>query len=50
MKKIVVFLLAATMACGVVSSAFAAEILNCWFPPDWKAKTENAKSIAKALA
>jgi len=49
MKRIVVFLVAAAMVCGVVSSAFSAEILTCWFPPDWKSKTENAKSIAKAL-
>jgi ABC transporter, phosphonate, periplasmic substrate-binding protein len=49
MKKSLVFLLAATMFCGMVSTAFSSEILTCWFPPDWKAKTENAKSIAKAL-
>jgi ABC transporter, phosphonate, periplasmic substrate-binding protein len=49
MKKIVVFLLAATMVFGLVSNAFSVEILTCWFPPDWQAKTENAKIIAKAL-
>lgn len=50
MKRIVLFLVAATMVFSLSGTAFAVEILTCWFPPSWKAKTENAKIISKALA
>lgn len=50
MKKLFVLLVAATMVLGVTSAALSAEIVTCWFPPDWNAKAEKAQSITKALA
>lgn len=50
MKKVVAAPLAAVMLLAMMlSSAFAAEI-NCWFPPDWSKKPQQAQEIAKALS
>jgi len=50
MKKLFALLVAATMVLGMTGAAFSAEIVTCWFPPDWNAKAEKAQSITKALA
>lgn len=50
MKKVFASTIAAVMLFGMMlTSAQAAEI-NCWFPPDWSSKTQQAQDITKALS
>ena len=50
MKKVFAATVAAAMLFGLtLTSAFAAEI-NCWFPPDWSKKPEQAQATTKALS
>lgn len=50
MKRVIVApLVAFTLFAVMLTSAFAAE-MNCWFPPDWSKKPQQAQAIAKALS
>jgi len=50
MKKVFASTIAAVMLLSMMlTSAYAADI-NCWFPPDWNSKTQQAQDIAKALS
>jgi len=50
MKKVFASTIAAVMLFGMMlTSAFAADI-NCWFPPEWSSKTQQAGDITKALS
>lgn len=49
MKRSVVILLVLGLAWCLVPPAGAADSLNCWFPPAWKAKTGQARIITSAL-
>lgn len=50
MKKAFVAAISAFMLFSLLlGSAFAAEV-NCWFPPDWSKKPEQAQAITKALS
>lgn len=50
MRKVFAVPLAVVMLCTLMlTAAFAAE-MNCWFPPDWIKKPQQAQEIAKALS
>ena len=34
---------------GMSITAYATESMNCWFPPEWKARANAAKTITDAL-
>jgi len=50
MRKTVVTLLAMSFLFCLVQPIFAADLLTCWFPPDWKAKATQAQAITSALS
>lgn len=50
MKNLIALVIGACMIFGVTGTALSAEIVTCWFPPSWNAKTEKARVITKALA
>ena len=49
MRKITL-LLTVFLAFSFASSAFAVDSIDCWFPPGWKAKGQEAKAITDALS
>jgi ABC-type phosphate/phosphonate transport system substrate-binding protein len=50
MRKKLYFTIIILLATGLIfNSAFAAGI-NCWFPPAWKSKPQQAKAICKVLS
>jgi ABC-type phosphate/phosphonate transport system substrate-binding protein len=50
MRKVFTAILAAFMLCSMVQGSALAAEMNCWFPPDWSKKPEQAQAIAKALS
>jgi len=50
MKHRVVMLLVLVLVGLPAVQALAADRINCWFPPDWKSKTEKAQAITQVLS
>ena len=48
-KRVMGIIAAMAMVAAMGSSAYA-EGMNCWFPPEWKSKPEQAQGIAQALS
>jgi len=49
MKRVLGLTAAIILILAMISSAYA-ETLNCWFPPGWKSKPQQAQEITKALS
>lgn len=49
MKRFLIPAMAVILA-GFQSAVFAVDKIDCWFPPSWKTKPDQAKKIAKALS
>jgi ABC-type phosphate/phosphonate transport system substrate-binding protein len=50
MKKVFAAAIASFMLCALLLSSANAAEMNCWFPPDWSKKPEQAQAVAKALS
>jgi len=50
MKRILTLLVLTLFLTAPIGQALAADSLTCWFPPGWKNKAEQARTIAKALS
>ncbi len=50
MKTSFLFRLWLALLLSLTSLAVSAEAINLWFPPDWKAKANDAQTIAETLA
>lgn len=50
MKKLLIVSLVLGMLLLPLAQAFATEQINCWFPPDWQGRTEQAQAITAALS
>lgn len=50
MKRIFILFITFSMLLGLAVTAYSSETINCWFPPGWKAKGMQAKTITEALS
>ncbi len=49
-RTLVLLVVGTMLAFASAATVFAADPLTCWFPPGWKAKADDARSIVKALS
>ncbi len=49
MKKVISFAASFLLLTGMFTTAQAA-VINCWFPPAWKSKPQQARAIARAMS
>lgn len=50
MKKVFASTIAAVILCSMMLTSVHAAEINCWFPPDWSSKAQQAQDITKALS